>query len=110
MQSQAADSTSPNTSPSDIASDVAPTGAETTAQGAAGATNDQAASTDEVEAVIAELEAYRQRLVDETMDVARKLKLPKKAAQAQVDRHPEIAKVSQMIQGLRDRQNNTSGS
>ncbi len=109
MQSQTADSAAPNT-PSDLAADGASTDAETTAQGGDGAATAGAASSDEVEAVIAELETYRQRLVDETMDVARKLKLPKKAAQAQVDRHPEIAKVSQMIQGLRDRQNNTSGS
>ena len=103
MQAQTADSVAPNTS-SEMAADVASTDAEMTAQSADGSTSAEAASSDEVEAVIAELEAYRQRLVDETMDIARKIKLPKKAAQAQVDRHPEIAKISQMIQGLRDRQ------
>ncbi|MEM6501371.1 MAG: hypothetical protein AAF685_05995 [Cyanobacteria bacterium P01_C01_bin.89] len=66
------------------------------------------ATSEEVGAVIAELEAYRQRLVDDTMDIARKIKLPKKAAQAQVDSHPEIAKVTQLIQGLRDRQNGSA--
>lgn len=105
MQSQTADSAAPN-APSDASVDTAPNGAETVSPSADAASAKAAPSADEVEAVIAELETYRQRLVDDTMDIARKIKLPKKAAQAQVDKNPEIAKVTQMIQGLRDRQAN----
>lgn len=72
------------------------------------AVDDAAASVEEVQGVIAELETYRQRLVDDTMDLARKLKLPKKAALAKVDNHPEIAKIDQILQGLRDRLDNNS--
>ncbi|MGD1851409.1 MAG: hypothetical protein ACFCBU_12690 [Cyanophyceae cyanobacterium] len=97
MQSQAAD-----LSPTDVPSESA--SVEGTSENVENSATDAAATSQEVDAVIAELETYRQRLVDETMDIARKIKLPKKAAQAQVDNHPEIAKVAQLIQGLRDRQ------
>ena len=104
MQSSTTDSPSTDTTP-----DAALEGSDATAPAAENAENTAtAASVEEVENVIAELETYRQRLVDETMDIARKIKLPKKAAQAQVDNHPEIAKITQMIQGLRDRQGNTA--
>lgn len=107
MQSQSVDLSS-----TDAVSDANGASVEGTAgdgeNNSAAPTVNTTATSDEVEAVIAELEAYRQRLVDDTMDIARKIKLPKKAAQAQVDSHPEIAKVTQLIQGLRDRQNSSA--
>ena len=51
--------------------------------------------------LIAELEQYRQRLVDDTMSMAQKLKLPKKSALAKIDAHPEIARIDTMLAELR---------
>ena len=49
----------------------------------------------------AELEQYRQRLVDDTMSMAQKLKLPKKSALAKLDANPEIARIDTMLAELR---------
>ncbi len=51
--------------------------------------------------VIAELEHYRDRLLNETLENAKKAKLMKAAVMAQLD--PELAKIDTMLQELRDR-------
>lgn len=54
--------------------------------------------------LIAELEQYRQRIIDDTMSMAQKLKLPKKSALAKLDNHPEIARIDTMLAELRGQQ------
>ncbi|MEM8637206.1 MAG: hypothetical protein AAGG51_00105 [Cyanobacteria bacterium P01_G01_bin.54] len=53
---------------------------------------------------IAELEAYRQRIVDSTLEQARKLKLSKKATLAKLEQNPEIIKIDAMIAEYQSRQ------
>lgn len=54
--------------------------------------------------LIAELEQYRQRLIEDTMAMAQKLKLPKKSALAKLDANPEIARIDTMLAELRGQQ------
>jgi hypothetical protein len=56
----------------------------------------------ELAEVIAEFEAYRERLVGETMETAQKAKLMKKAVMAQLE--PELAKIDAAIAALREQQ------
>ncbi|MEM9539661.1 MAG: acetyltransferase [Cyanobacteria bacterium P01_E01_bin.42] len=53
---------------------------------------------------IAELEQYRQRLIDDTLAIAKKVKANKKATLARLDKHPEILKIDQMLADLRSKQ------
>ncbi|MGB3236945.1 MAG: hypothetical protein WBB29_01535 [Geitlerinemataceae cyanobacterium] len=57
----------------------------------------------EIETAIAELEQYRQRIIDETLAMAQKIKIGKKTALQQIDDHPEIAKIDGMLTAWRDR-------
>jgi hypothetical protein len=63
-------------------------------------TVEQVTAEDLVE-VLTELEQYRDRLVNETMENAKKAKLMKAAVMAQLD--PELTKIDAMLQDLRDR-------
>lgn len=69
--------------------------AETTAQNPA-----ENSSQEEVASVIAELEEYRQRLVDDFTATAKKAKLPKSMAMAQLKQHPEIVKIDAALAKL----------
>ena len=69
--------------------------AETTAQNPA-----ENPSPEEVTSVIAELEQYRQRLVDDFTATAKKAKLPKSMAMAQLKQHPEIMKIDSALAKL----------
>ncbi|MEM6868532.1 MAG: hypothetical protein AAGB19_03040 [Cyanobacteria bacterium P01_F01_bin.3] len=63
--------------------------------------NNEASSPEEVAAVIAELEQYRARLVDDFTNTAKKAKLPKSMAMAQLKSHPEILKIDTALAKLR---------
>lgn len=58
-------------------------------------------SMQEVAEVIAELEKYRERLVDDFTAAAKKAKLPKSMAMAQLKSHPEIVKIDTSLAQLR---------
>ena len=58
-------------------------------------------SEQEVSEVIAELEKYRARLVEDFTTAAKKAKLPKSMAMAKLESHPEIAKIDASLAKLR---------
>lgn len=60
-----------------------------------------APSAEEVAEVIAELEQYRARLVEDFMTAAKKAKLPKSMATAKLKTHPEILKIDASLAQLR---------
>jgi hypothetical protein len=59
-------------------------------------------SLEEINAVIAELEQYRERLITETMTTTKKAKLPKSKANALLE--PELAQIDTALADLRQRQ------
>lgn len=58
-------------------------------------------SEQEISEVIAELEKYRARLVEDFTTAAKKAKLPKSMTMAKLENHPEIAKIDASIAKLR---------
>jgi hypothetical protein len=56
----------------------------------------------ELAEVIAELEQYRERLLNDTVEAAQKAKLMKSAVMAKLD--PELAKIDATLQHLREQQ------
>ncbi|AFY78623.1 hypothetical protein Ple7327_3415 [Pleurocapsa sp. PCC 7327] len=61
-------------------------------------------SAAEIKEVILELEQYRERLVNEMLQMAQKAKFSKKAAMEHLSRHPEIARIDAAIEKLRAQQ------
>lgn len=61
----------------------------------------QQATAEDLTEVMAELEQYRERLVNETLENAKKAKLMKAVVMAQLE--PELAKIDAMLQDLRER-------
>jgi hypothetical protein len=59
----------------------------------------QPASTQEIATVIAELEQYRDRLIEESTETAKKAKLTKSALMAQIE--PELQKIDTALTHLR---------
>ncbi len=57
-------------------------------------------SAQAVAEVINELEAYRERLIEDFMTAAKKVKLPKSMAMAQIKSHPEIVKINAPLSQL----------
>ncbi len=68
--------------------------------------SNQAAETpttaEEIAELLVEFEQYRQRLVDDTVAVAKKAKMPKAKVMAQLE--PELAKIDAMVESLKQRQ------
>ncbi|MBW4511261.1 MAG: hypothetical protein KME64_32800 [Scytonematopsis contorta HA4267-MV1] len=56
----------------------------------------------ELAEVITELEEYRERLLNETMETAKKAKMMKASVMAQLE--PELAKIDGILQQLREKQ------
>ena len=61
----------------------------------------QQATAEDLTEVMAELEQYRERLVNETLENAKKAKLMKAVVMAQLE--PELNKIDAMLQDLRER-------
>lgn len=61
----------------------------------------QQATAEDLTEVMAELELYRERLVNETLENAKKAKLMKAVVMAQLE--PELNKIDAMLQDLRER-------
>ena len=59
----------------------------------------QPASTEEIAAVITELEEYRNRLIEESTETAKKAKMTKSALMAQIE--PELQKIDTALTQLR---------
>ncbi len=70
-------------------------------------TTDNVTAQDVAE-VIAELEQYRERLVQETMETAKRAKLMRVSVTAKLE--PELAKIDSALQELRNQQAALSGS
>lgn len=70
-------------------------------------TTDNVTAQDVAE-VIAELEQYRERLVQETTETAKRAKLMKVSVMAKLE--PELAKIDSALQELRNQQAALSGS
>lgn len=66
-----------------------------------GVNTSASSSAEEVAAVIAELEQYRARLVEDFTTTAKKAKLPKSMTMAQLKSHPEILKIDTALAQLR---------
>ena len=62
------------------------------------------ASVAEIEQVIAELEQYRERVVSEVLQMAKKIKLSKKAATEHLGENPEIIQIDAALEKLRTQQ------
>ncbi len=58
--------------------------------------------------VIAEFEQYRERLVNETLETAKKAKLPKKTAITQLE--PQLDRIDATLQQLREQKANLTKS
>ena len=61
----------------------------------------QPASQEEIQAVTAELEQYRQRLVDDIVNMGKKIKLSKNAVERHISEHAEISKIDKVLEQLR---------
>ena len=61
-------------------------------------------TAEEIAELLVEFEQYRQRLVDDTVAVAKKAKMSKSTVMEQLE--PELAKIDAMIEGLKQRQAN----
>ena len=68
---------------------------------AAAHNNNSTPSAEDVAGVIAELEQYRARLVEDFTTTAKKAKLPKSMTVAQLKAHPEIVKIDSALAKLR---------
>ncbi|MEL6136986.1 MAG: hypothetical protein AAFQ61_03300 [Cyanobacteria bacterium J06626_23] len=64
--------------------------------------NTAANQAEEIAEVIAEFEQYRERLVKDTMEAAKKAKMPKKDTMAKLE--PELAKIDAALESLRSQQ------
>ncbi|MGD1913775.1 MAG: hypothetical protein ACFB2X_23945 [Rivularia sp. (in: cyanobacteria)] len=66
-------------------------------------TTTQEETPEAIAEVIAELEQYRSRIIDDTMAMAKKAKILKVNALANIENHPEIAKIDAMLTDLHSR-------
>jgi uncharacterized protein YegJ (DUF2314 family) len=60
----------------------------------------QEASKAEIEEIIVELKQYRERLVNDILQMAKKIKLSQKAVDKNISEHPEIAKIDAILEHL----------
>lgn len=67
-------------------------------------TSQQTASQAEIDQVIAELEKYRNRIINEVLEMGKKIKLSKKAVTAHLENNPEIARIDTALDSLKNQQ------
>ncbi|MDJ0555071.1 MAG: acetyltransferase [Microcoleaceae cyanobacterium MO_207.B10] len=68
------------------------------------AANTPAPTAEEIEVVIKELEAYRERIVNENLEAAKKVKMSKPKVMANLDKNPELSRIDQALKELRSQQ------
>lgn len=66
-------------------------------------TTTQSETPEAIAEVIAELEQYRSRIINDTMAMAKKAKILKASALANIENHPEIAKIDAILIDLHSR-------
>lgn len=71
-------------------------------------TSQETASTAEIDEVIAELELYRERIINEVLEMGKKIKLSKKAVTAHLENNPEIAKIDAALTVLKNQEKELS--
>jgi predicted peroxiredoxin len=59
------------------------------------------ASKAEIEEMILELEQYRERIINDILQMGKKIKLSKKAVAKNITEHPEIADIDKILEQLR---------
>ncbi len=59
------------------------------------------ASQEEIKAVTAELEQYRERLVNDILNMGKKVKMSRKNVDKHISQHPEINKIDSVLEQLR---------
>ena len=59
------------------------------------------ASKEQIEETIIELEQYRDRLVNDIVQMGKKIKLSKKKVDKNILEHPEIARIDEILAQLR---------
>ncbi len=62
----------------------------------------------EIEEIITGLEQYRERIVNETLEHAKKVKIPKAKVMAKLEQHPELSKIDAALKDLRSATQNQS--
>ncbi|MEB3831108.1 acetyltransferase [Phormidium sp. CCY1219] len=65
--------------------------------------NPLASPTQELDDVIAGLQQYRERIVNDVTEMAKKVKLSKKATMAHLEQHPELERIDALLADLRSR-------
>lgn len=70
-------------------------------------TTQKPASAEEIAEVIAGLEQYRQRIIDDALEMAKGVKLRKKKVMADLESNQEIAKIDAVLERLRSQQGAT---
>ncbi|NEQ35317.1 MAG: acetyltransferase [Okeania sp. SIO3I5] len=55
----------------------------------------------EIEEIIKGLEQYRERLINQTLEHAKKAKVSKAQTMAALEQHPELSKIDQALKDLR---------
>ncbi|MGB3514068.1 MAG: acetyltransferase [Microcoleaceae cyanobacterium] len=66
--------------------------------------NNSAPTTEEIEEVIKELEQYRERIVNDTIEMAKKVKMPKAKVMANLEQNPELSRIDGALKELRSQQ------
>jgi hypothetical protein len=62
----------------------------------------------ELDEIMVELQKYRDRLVNDTLETIQRAKLPKAKSMAQIE--PELAKIDEMMADLQDRKAALTGT
>lgn len=63
--------------------------------------NTSVPTTQEIEEVIKGLEQYRERIVNETIEAAKKVKMSKAKVMAKLEKHPDLSRIDQALKELR---------
>ncbi|MCL2931673.1 MAG: acetyltransferase [Trichodesmium sp. MAG_R03] len=64
-------------------------------------TSEPTTQEQEIEEIIKGLEQYRERIINETLEHAKKVKIPKAKVMAKLEQHPELSKIDQALNELR---------
>ena len=67
---------------------------------------DQAPSVEELQESIDELSAYRERLYNDVIGLAKKLRLSQKKIDATVNEHPELTRIDEILSQLKHQRDN----
>ncbi|NEQ74943.1 MAG: acetyltransferase [Okeania sp. SIO2C9] len=66
--------------------------------------NTSTPTTQEIEEVIKGLEQLKERMINETIEKAKKVKMPKAKVMAKLEEHPELSFIDKTLKDLRSQQ------